>query len=725
MSTYKIVEELGRGGMGVVYRALHPALNREVAIKFLQAGVGEASPVTMTRFKREMDVLMRLSHPSIVKVYDAGQTDGRLYYVMELLRARDLQWHLRRRGRLPVAVVRAVLDQLLDALDYLHSGGVVHRDIKLSNIVLEESGRAILMDFGVVFQEGATILTQEGHAVGTPRYFSPEMIQRGESSPASDQFSLGVVAYELLTAGVPFEGDTLPEVAQAILQAEPKPLRERRPDVPEQLAAVVHRMLAKKAGDRWPSAAAAREALADDPSMLSQSSIIPLPPAPPASRPTAKRAVPLEPRLFETSGGARVESGEAPLGKLALGVAALVAVLIAVIVRAMAPAAAPVAHAALRASEVAVRRSALGRLTLTFHTAEPTRWSVDRGHGTEAAETADATEHAIVLESPPWRPDDSLVLVSGPQRVELEPPVPLADLVHRFAAAVHERPFGAQAMDRLWVAIRSDLVKLVPRVTPRSFREALPRAPQARRRFDEHVADMKRTRGLAATLEQLGPHVGAILAAADTPAGLRAELLTALAAVDRFDALASWLAIPSPFGVHAMMEPAVEVRSDLTDELPAADVERRPLPLEPDPKGVVLVIPSEIPAASSNALLDVRDTLAVMKQATKGRAGSHRGSFSNEESPEADARRFQLEVEALDPNVYLEIEPPGLGVSLPVRLPDTQAPGLSELYWVTLTLRGALARPRGAWKMKQSRAFEEMSRLYVIVDRVLEEPLAK
>ena len=732
MSTYKIVEELGRGGMGVVYRALHPALNREVAIKFLLDDAGGLSEVMRSRFRREMEVLMKLSHPSIIKVYDAGEADGRLYYVMELLRARDLQWHLKRRGRLPTPVALSVLDQLLDALDYIHESGVLHRDIKPSNVVLEDTGRATLMDFGVVRKSGATLLTQEGHAVGTPRYFSPEMIQKGESSPASDQFSLGVVAYELLTACPPFGGESLAEVAHAIMKLDPLPLAERCRELPAEVAPVIMRMLAKNPDDRWPGMGAARAALQaalaapGDSVRLGETSIVPLPPAPPASRPTGKRAVPVAPRVLITQSSL---SREAATRRLRNGLALCVGLgvlIVAPLVRWLTPRGGITTIAGPggpRASEVTVKRVGLDRLRVEFATADASRWALERGHGPEAAERADAKEHALELKTSPWQAEDSLTLVSGARRVELIPPRSLAELVHRLRAATRSRELSKAGLDQVWMAIRGDLIKTVTRLNSRTFRAAIERAPETRARFEEHVEKVRRSRGLNEVLKQLAPHVASLLMSADTPMALRNELLEALWPIDNVDALASWLALPSPFGVQRMLAPAIEIGADISGDDPVPAGKTHPLTLAPDPAGIVLVLPTEIPMGS-DGMITASDTLLIMRAATKGRRSTYEGTFSNADAAPAAARRFLFELQALDPNIYLVLKPPGFEVALPIRPPDAVAPPSGDKLWLMVTLRGALAG-RGAWKVKQERAFAEQSRIYLIVDRVVEEELGE
>jgi serine/threonine-protein kinase len=259
MSHYQILGELGRGGMAVVYRAFQPDLDREVALKFLQASGDDLSAAGIARFKREMDVLIALSHPSIIKVLDAGEMDGRLYYAMELVQAEDLSRILKSKGPMAPGVAVQVLDQLLDALEFIHARGLVHRDIKPANIMLTGAGRAILMDFGVVRKTEGTLLTAAGKIVGTPAYLAPELItgDRPPSAP-SDLWSLGLVAYEMLAGRYPFEAESVMLLMECVLKDPAPSVLEGREDLPRALGRWVARLLEKAPDARWASAGEAR-----------------------------------------------------------------------------------------------------------------------------------------------------------------------------------------------------------------------------------------------------------------------------------------------------------------------------------------------------------------------------------------------------------------------------------------------------------------------------------
>jgi serine/threonine protein kinase len=292
MSEYKMLGELGRGGMAVVFRALHEGLDREVAIKFLQTGPQGLDSGEIARFKREMDVLIALSHPSIIKVLDAGTMDGQLYYVMELVRAKDLGQLLKSRGPVPLDLACSVLDQMLDALDYIHARGLVHRDIKTSNIMVEDSGRAILMDFGIVRKVEGTILTKAGMLIGTPAYCAPELLADQPASPASDLWSLGVVAHQMVTGRFPFEGTNISSLIYNIVNTPIPSLLDSRADVPRALAACLDRLMRRQLDRRWTSAREARKALEESRLPDESSSTGDQPPVRAGARPTTKPDVP-------------------------------------------------------------------------------------------------------------------------------------------------------------------------------------------------------------------------------------------------------------------------------------------------------------------------------------------------------------------------------------------------------------------------------------------------
>jgi serine/threonine protein kinase len=259
---YLIEAEIGRGGMAAVFRALDLRLHRHVAIKALPPELAFNGDVR-TRFLREAQTAAQLSHPNVVPIYTVDERGGVVYFVMALVEGESLAARLARQPRLSIDAVRRILAEVADALDYAHACGVVHRDIKPDNILLDRAtGRAIVTDFGIAAAAGDARLTLTGVAVGTPAYMSPEQAMgERELDGRSDQYSLGVVGYQMLVGETPFKAANTPAMLVKHLSETPKPIRDRRPDAPLQLASVIDRALSKKPEARWPSAGAMRDAL--------------------------------------------------------------------------------------------------------------------------------------------------------------------------------------------------------------------------------------------------------------------------------------------------------------------------------------------------------------------------------------------------------------------------------------------------------------------------------
>ena len=250
---YEIFTELGRGGMAAVYLARDLALNRRVAIKVMAPGLLLGAG-TMERFKQEAITVANLQHVHIVAIYGVRQIGDLHFFVMQFVPGRTLEGVLRDVGALPIPVVRAWLFQIGSALGYAHRRGVIHRDIKPGNILLNADGEAIVTDFGIAKVAESPNQTQTGTVVGTPVYMSPEQCYARELTGASDQYSLGVVAYEMLVGRPPFSGSSF-ALMRAHTDTPPPALRELRPDVPPAMEAAVMRMLAKTPEERFPSLA--------------------------------------------------------------------------------------------------------------------------------------------------------------------------------------------------------------------------------------------------------------------------------------------------------------------------------------------------------------------------------------------------------------------------------------------------------------------------------------
>lgn len=262
---YRLLDWLGAGGMGVVFKAEHRLMGRPVALKVISRRL-TADPAAVRRFRREVRAAARLDHPNIVRAYDAEQAGELHFLVTEYVEGEDLARHVAGRGPLPVAAACGYAAQAAAGLQHASEAGLVHRDVKPQNLLLTPQGRVKVLDFGLAgfaADNGPPgSLTEYGQVLGTPDYCSPEQLGDARQADArSDVYSLGCTLYFLLTGGPPFpDGSPLQKIA-AHLGQHPRPLSEVRTDVPEAVARVVARMLAKDPADRFQTPAEVREAL--------------------------------------------------------------------------------------------------------------------------------------------------------------------------------------------------------------------------------------------------------------------------------------------------------------------------------------------------------------------------------------------------------------------------------------------------------------------------------
>src|SRR5438552_2700576 len=262
---YEVKEVLGRGGMGVVYRAFDRELQEPVAIKTLREDALAGDSVALERFKQEIRLARKIAHRNVVRTYDLGEVDGTYYLTMEYVEGTSLKQLISSRGRLPTAVTLTIGKQLCRALEVAHEQGIIHRDIKPQNIVVEPSGFLKVMDFGIARLANPPQgkgLTQEGASIGTPDYMSPEQLLGMELDARSDLYAAGVVLFECVAGRVPFDGESVYAVVAKHLEEPAPDPRKFNAAVPEALAQVILKAMAKERGDRYQTAAEMHDALA-------------------------------------------------------------------------------------------------------------------------------------------------------------------------------------------------------------------------------------------------------------------------------------------------------------------------------------------------------------------------------------------------------------------------------------------------------------------------------
>jgi serine/threonine protein kinase len=256
---YRIVGQIGRGGAGIVYKAIDGTLHREVAIKTLNPDL--ANSEVMKRFRAEATILAKLNHPHIATIYELLRSDADLLMVMEFVRGETLDKVVDRLGALPPESAAYLIDRILSALEHAHRAGIVHRDMKPANVMVTEGGGVKIMDFGIARVRGAEQVTVDGRLMGTPAYMPPEQVLGNEVDGRADLYSVGVVFYRLLTAALPFKADTALAMMQQQILEPPAPMHAHRPGLPAWCEAIVQRALAKAPEERFQTAEEFREEL--------------------------------------------------------------------------------------------------------------------------------------------------------------------------------------------------------------------------------------------------------------------------------------------------------------------------------------------------------------------------------------------------------------------------------------------------------------------------------
>lgn len=255
---YQIVDEIGSGGMALVYRAMNLSNRRTVAIKMLKPEYKNDAEF-LRRFSREAGTVLNLSHENIVRAYDVGMYQGLPYIVMEYVEGHTLKELIDQNGPLPVRTAIGITCQILDALTVAHQHGIIHRDVKPQNVIVTDRGKAKLTDFGIAREANASTSTYDGKKVlGSVHYISPEQAKNTLATEESDLYSVGVTLYEMLTGTVPFTSDSAVTIALMHIQDAPIPPKDLNPSIPPALNDIVMRALEKDAADRYAGARAMR-----------------------------------------------------------------------------------------------------------------------------------------------------------------------------------------------------------------------------------------------------------------------------------------------------------------------------------------------------------------------------------------------------------------------------------------------------------------------------------
>jgi hypothetical protein len=347
---YEVIDQIGRGGMGTIFRARDPILERSVALKVISDL--EVTPELRSRFFREAQACARITHPNIVIVHDMGEDDGRLFIVMELLDGEELGRVIARHEQLSLPEKLNIVRQLCDGLHFAHQKGVVHRDVKPANILLLRTGRVKIVDFGIAQLAGAATqrdLTRTGMIMGTIRYMAPEQV-RGQADRRSDIFSVAAVSYELLSGRPPFSGNDPLQILEQLRTATPPRLTEIDPNLPSDLADVIARGIQKEPSARFAdleqmgrelariqrdlAAEAERVDASDRPGSFARALPVAAPAAPPAMAPPASAselavpAGPLQPKNERVR--ASSASGPRRLPHVAIGTGVVLAAIVGV-----------------------------------------------------------------------------------------------------------------------------------------------------------------------------------------------------------------------------------------------------------------------------------------------------------------------------------------------------------------------------------------------------------
>ncbi|MCJ7681551.1 MAG: serine/threonine protein kinase, partial [Candidatus Aminicenantes bacterium] len=247
---YQIIEELGKGGMGKVYKVFDTEIKEKIALKLLKPEIA-ADEQTITRFRNELKFARKIGHRNVCKMFDLNKSDETYFITMEYVSGEDLKSFISRVGRLPVAKAVTIAEQVCEGLVEAHHQGVIHRDLKPQNIMIDREGNAKIMDFGIARFIRAKGITNAGILIGTPEYLSPEQAETKDVDHRSDLYTLGIILYEMLTGTVPFDGETPLSVAMKHKTEKPINPRTLNPQIPEELSALILKCMEKDRNKRY------------------------------------------------------------------------------------------------------------------------------------------------------------------------------------------------------------------------------------------------------------------------------------------------------------------------------------------------------------------------------------------------------------------------------------------------------------------------------------------
>ena len=257
---FQVLQELGRGGMGIVFLALDKQLKDNVAIKVLSPFLSNDSE-SLERLRREVTAARKITHTNVIKIYDIGEANGLHFITMEYFAGQNLRQLIHQKGALSLQEGLQIAFQICDGLEAAHMQGIIHRDLKSQNIILNERGHAKIIDLGLAHTNQLDGMTATGLIMGTPEYMSPEQVMGRRSDERSDLYSLGIILYEMFAGRVPFEGDSAISIGFKHVKESYTPLKTAQPDVPEHLSALIDRLLQKDPSHRFQSVAELRKEL--------------------------------------------------------------------------------------------------------------------------------------------------------------------------------------------------------------------------------------------------------------------------------------------------------------------------------------------------------------------------------------------------------------------------------------------------------------------------------